>query len=330
VNPIFIVGLPRSGTALLERILGAHPHVQGLGQQSLLQDAIAPMCQQQSGQWMEPKHIDGDFWAHAFSETQDKLESMVQHENAIDRWLSNQSAQSASKRRVHFVATAHPEDFVNVGAMHLLYPESPIIHITRNARDSAVSIHWRDFGDLNKLPWTLSLNDTADYIEEYSQLMVHWSRLLPFLRKGAKDTVQSPFVAVSFEDLVLNPQVTVRSLLQTLGLDSDDSSVTACLDFWRHSQHATGISSFHGERKSVPVHARHSLRHKYHRYLGSDELHALERVKRGERSAPSGHLGGEDSALSGRRASGTSTVAISTAIWTAMSSVLLKGLNLEA
>ena len=141
--PVFIVGMPRSGTSLVEQILASHPAVFGAGELPFWNVAVGA----ESG---EPVHRLGAEY----------LASL--------RTLANGAARVVDKM---------PENFRHLGLIHAALPGARIIHVSRNPVDTCLSIYFKDFRAT--LAYATDLDDLAHQYRQYRRLMQHWRQLLP-------------------------------------------------------------------------------------------------------------------------------------------------------
>ncbi|HEY3813594.1 MAG TPA: sulfotransferase [Caulobacteraceae bacterium] len=194
-RPIFIVGMPRSGSTLVEQILSAHPDVAGGGELANLGQIV--------------RHARGPdgavfpFWARALDP--DTCAELG------DLYLSSLAPVAA---------TAHITDkalfnFAYLGLIHLSLPGAAIIHCRRDPRDVAVSCFAGRFND--GLAFSYDLAELGRYWRAYDALMQHWRAVLPPGR----------MLEVPYEALVDDVEAWARRLLAHCGLDWDD----ACLRF---------------------------------------------------------------------------------------------------
>jgi tetratricopeptide (TPR) repeat protein len=194
-TPIFIVGMPRSGTSLVEQILASHPAVHGAGElpllDQLLRAAVSRFPRDLAG-------LDADGWSS----------------------IATRYAQSAGALAggAQFVTDKQPANFLHVGAIRRLFPRSPVIHCRRNPQDTALSCFRTHFLAAG-LGYTSDLVDLGAWYRHYEALMAHWRRV-------AGDALHE----VVYEELVADPEAEVRKLLASCGLGFE----AACLEFHRN------------------------------------------------------------------------------------------------
>ena len=196
-RPIFIIGLPRTGTTLLERMLGMHSQVTALGE---LTEWPLAVTRAAAGE--------------------DKSQT-IRRAGAIDfgalaRDYLSAVAAYAPPRPV--TTDKLPNNFLYVGLIYLGLPGARVIHLRRRPMDSAYAIYKTLFR--MGYPYSYDLTDLGRYYVAYHRLMAHWRAAAP------------GYVAdLDYEDLVTAPEATARALMARLDLDWEP----ACLDFHRHA-----------------------------------------------------------------------------------------------
>ena len=196
-RPIFIVGLPRTGTTLLERMLGMHPDVAALGELTELPMAVMRTAGGRDKGETIARAGEADF--AAFGE--DYLRAVAGYGGA--------APVSIDKL---------PSNFLYIGMLRLGLPGARIIHLRRHPMDSAYAIYKTLFR--MGYPYSYSLNDLATYYGAYDRLMAHWRQAAPGI-----------VADVDYETLVKAPEETLRALLARIGL----AWHPACLAFHERS-----------------------------------------------------------------------------------------------
>lgn len=184
LRPVFIVGMPRSGTSLAEQILASHPAVFGAGELPFWTDAATAY------EAATPRGMETDELATAFGK--DYLRRLEE--------LSTDAAKVVDKM---------PANFLHLGLIHDALPNARIIHLQRNARDTCLSIYFQHFK--TGLAYANDLEDLTSYYLEYLRLMDHWRKILP----------PSILLDVSYEDLVASQENESRRMLEFIGLPWD-------------------------------------------------------------------------------------------------------------
>ena len=199
--PIFVLGMPRSGTTLTEQIIASHPLVHGAGElPDLLQLANLPQGAQQEGY---PLSIRG----------------LTQAEFRImgEKYITGLRARNAESKHI---TDKMPANFNCVGLIHLILPHAKIVHVKRNPVDTCLSGFTRLFNRSQHQSYDLS--ELGRYYRNYAKLMDHWREVLP----------AGSFYEVQYEDLVADIDTPARALIGYCGLEWDD----ACLDFHKNER----------------------------------------------------------------------------------------------
>lgn len=182
--PVFIVGMPRSGTTLTEQILASHPDAFGCGELR--------------------------FWHSACVDYESSVLRGAEGRGAIsaaaEKYLSLLAGFSADASRV---IDKMPANFMNLGLIHAAFPHARILHMSRNPLDTGLSIYFQIFSNAHL--YANDLEDIAHYFTQYSRLMVHWQSTLP------KGTI----LEVPYEKLVADPEAGIREIVQFVGLPWD-------------------------------------------------------------------------------------------------------------
>jgi hypothetical protein len=196
-TPIFIVGMPRSGTTLVEQILASHPMVFGAGELTVLVELAENVCRKGGTRTKYPECLSG-FDADAFAEMgTDYLERV------------REFSQDAT-----YITDKLPHNFLYVGLIKLILPNAKIIHCSRNPMDNCLSIFKTEFAVEHK--YAYDMVELGGYYNLNSDLMAYWNKVLPgFMYR------------LVYEDLVSDQQRQTRELLQFCSLPWDE----ACLNF---------------------------------------------------------------------------------------------------
>lgn len=191
-TPIFVVGMPRSGTTLIEQILASHPDVAGAGELSsirTLQDALL-------------RANPGKSMGEALRQTPpEKLRGLGAAYIEQVRMLS---------RDARYIVDKMPANFMSVGFIRAILPNATIIHARRNATDTCLSIFKNQFV-MGSMPYAYKLEWLGHYYHQYDNLMRHWAELL------ADDMLE-----LDYEELIADQEKGSRALLAHCGLDWRD------------------------------------------------------------------------------------------------------------
>ncbi len=189
-GPIFVVGMPRSGTTLVERILARHPAVHGAGELPGIGD-------------IERRLRAGTLVPDLAQLTAEQLRPLA------DAYLVSAGAGG----RLRFTDKM-PGNFLHLGLIQTLLPQARVIHCRRHPLDTGLSCFTQDFSSLG-LAWSRRLEHIADFYEGYRSLMDHWVAVLDL-----------PLLDIDYETMVAEPEHSTRRMLEFLGLEWDP----ACLE----------------------------------------------------------------------------------------------------
>lgn len=198
-TPVFIVGMPRSGTSLVEQILASHPRAHGAGELPDIPKIARNL----------PGNLGGGLPYPACLSRM----SVRNMDAAAQHYLARLRRLAPAARRV---TDKMPQNFFHLGLLSLMFPGCRVVHCVRNPADTALSIYFQNFS--GGLAYAFDLENIADYYLQYRRLMAHWREVLPL-----------PVLDVGYEDLVARQEAVSREMIAFLGLDWDER----CLDFHR-------------------------------------------------------------------------------------------------
>ncbi|WP_353230053.1 sulfotransferase [Novosphingobium sp.] len=204
--PIFIVGLPRTGTTLVDRILGAQPLVHSLGELQAMPLAIKRLTQTPSRLVLDDQTIVAA----------GTVEPAAVAAAYMAQVATQAGAQAAIDRGAHLV-DKFPLNFLYVGYIARAFPDARIVCLRRDPMDSV----WSNFKHLFALAspyygYSYDVADTARYYAGFARLMAFWRTQFP-----------ASVMELRYEDLLADPEAQTRALLAHCGLPWD----AACLDF---------------------------------------------------------------------------------------------------
>ena len=188
-TPIFIVGMPRTGTTILERVLGNHPDVTTCGE---LNDFRTQM------QWVSrmrmPVHLDGRIGA---------MLAKMDYTLLGRRFLEKTNWLTEGKK---FYSDKHPNNFLYVGMMLRALPHARVINLRKSPMDACFS-NLKELFAPHYYPYSYTLPELAHHYRNYSRLMQHWHSIAP-----------GRILDVRYEDLVSEPDVQAERIQKFLGL----------------------------------------------------------------------------------------------------------------
>jgi tetratricopeptide (TPR) repeat protein len=231
-RPVFIVGMPRSGTTLTEQIISSHPQVAGageLGELSSIARSIGDNIRNM------PR-----YGARLMSLPREESAKLAQrYLKFIDR-TSREAARVTDKM---------PHNFEQVGLIALLFPNATIIHCMRDAIDNCLSCYMSALSDAHA--YTTDLGKLGRYYRAYDRLMKHWHKVLP-----------GRIFENQYETLVADQEGQSRKLIAHCKLEWDD----ACLNYTENERSVTTISRWQVRQ---PIYKTSMKRWKpYEKHLG--------------------------------------------------------------
>jgi tetratricopeptide (TPR) repeat protein len=226
-EPVFVVGLPRSGTTLVEQVLASHPAVHGAGELLL-----------------GPRTLDA--LPAAVGRPVSPIDCVPLLEAAHVRRLAEgylEQLRGIAGDRAERVVDKLPENFMLLGLLTTLFPGATVIHCRRDLRDVALSCWTADF---RSVPWASDAAHIGAIFREYQRIMDHW-----------RATLTAPIHEVDYEEIVSDFQGAARRLISAIDLDWHP----ACGEF-----HRTPRPVHTGSRVQVrqPIHTRSVARWKHY------------------------------------------------------------------
>ncbi|GAB2553719.1 tetratricopeptide repeat protein [Rhodanobacter koreensis] len=203
--PIFIVGMPRSGTTLIEQILSTHPGVHGAGELTDMDDMLRALGTKNSERADAYPELAATLSADDFRRLGEAYTERA--------WRLAPQAERITDKL--------PMNYLHIGMIHLMLPHAKIIHAMRDPMDSCFSCYARLF-EGNNLDYTYDLGTVGRYYVRYIQLMRHWQHVLP----------AGTVLDLRYEDMVADTEGQARRLLDYLDLPWDER----CLDFHQNKR----------------------------------------------------------------------------------------------
>jgi hypothetical protein len=238
-NLIFIVGFVRSGSTLLERILDAHPDIAGTGEDSIFNGRLPKI---------RSSVVD------ASTGSLSTLQAVVQQEAddveffVHERWdkIHSKSAENSTKTldakgRPRLFVDKMLSNYLNIGFIHLLYPNALILHVAREPMDTLWSAFKHDFppGDLDH---TSDFSSLAHMFKCYRDVMRHWDEVLP-----------GRVTHIRYEDMVTDFEGVAKAVISATGLPWDDGVLS-----FHEKKHAVNTLSTTQVRKGIYKESIHS------------------------------------------------------------------------
>ncbi len=183
-KPVFIIGMPRSGTSLAEQIVASHPAIHGAGELPFWET----LAEDQAG-------------------ITRKISSLPIRVKTAEAYLHLLEGRSADALRIIDKAPVN-SDFL--GIIYSVFPNARVIYMQRDPIDTCLSCYFQQF--FTSLNFTLDLSDLAHYYREHQRLMAHWRAVLP----------PGFILDVPYEELVADQEAWSRKMLQFVGLEWDD------------------------------------------------------------------------------------------------------------
>jgi tetratricopeptide (TPR) repeat protein len=185
IKPIFVIGMPRSGTSLAEQIIASHPAAKGAGELGFCPDSMLAQ--------------DSELRQGILTEATRKKLAMS--------YLSALEAAGGSAPRIVDKAAVNSD---YLGAIYTVFPNARVVYMRRDPIDTCLSCYFQPFSAA--MNFTVDLSDLAHYLKQHQRLMGHWHAVLP----------PGWILDVSYEELVADQEGWTRKILDFLGLAWDE------------------------------------------------------------------------------------------------------------
>ena len=199
--PVIVVGMPRSGTSLVEQIISSHPNAAGAGEL----EAMEQLSRQLPEIFQSAREYP-DCVLHAEAQTIQRAGRMY-----LDQLTSGRGKAKRVVDKTWY-------NFYYLGLISLLFPRARIIHCRRETMDVCISCFCANF---NSIQWAWRFEDIGFFYRSYTQLMDHWQEVLPL-----------PIHELSYEQLVADHESASRKLIEFCGLDWSER----CLEFYENKR----------------------------------------------------------------------------------------------
>ncbi|MCP5005963.1 MAG: tetratricopeptide repeat protein [Planctomycetes bacterium] len=215
-SPIFIVGMPRSGTTLVEQILSSHQKVSGAGELDDLKHVLLTTT---------PKLTSDTFPEGVINLDRDDVARFA------DKYIRNLNQYNIYGK--DYVSNKMTTNFLYIGMIRMLFPKAKVIHCKRDPRDACLSCFKNNFEGY--LPFTYNLTELGQYFCIYRKLMSHWHTVLP-----------GYIFDIQYEALIADQETETRKIINYCGLCWDEN----CLSFHK-SDRIIKTSSFSQVRRPI-------------------------------------------------------------------------------
>lgn len=199
-TPIFVIGMPRSGSTLIDQILSTHTKVHSVGESTAIIDILDEIRSKKGGELAFPDYL------------KDINKADIEHFR--EQYIAETS--SGAGDATHIV-DKNLFNYLCLGFISTLFPNAKIIHTMRHPLDTCFSCYMTGF-TFSESTWTHDLEFIGKYYRDYAGLMDHWHKVLP-----------SPILDVQYEEMVTDTEGTTRRVLEFCELEWEDP----CLDFYK-------------------------------------------------------------------------------------------------
>lgn len=205
VTPVFVIGMPRSGTTLVESIIAAHSEAHGAGELAVIPKIHDDMLKWHAGQIDQAESVPVEM---------------------LQQWRKDYFGALQKVSDKSFIVDKQPLNFRSVGLLRKLFPEAVIIHIRRNPVDTGVSVYRNDFG--KAWPFATDMQNIAHFYGQYARAMDYWMQ-----------DDEAALITVQYETLVSDFENEARRLIKACGLEWQDE----CLAFHKVKRPVATFSS---------------------------------------------------------------------------------------
>lgn len=199
LTPIFIVGMPRSGTSLVEQILASHPAVYGGGERKEITEIAHKILMLHEATKTSDDPGGNEIIQQAASYYFESLNTIVDNES--------------------FITDKMPNNYLHPALINKLFPNARIIHCTRNPFDTCLSIYFQEFS--GHYDFAYNLENLANHFREYQRLMDYYI-----------NEMEIPILEVNYENMVTNTEQVTRKMLDYCGIEWDER----CLQYYKNDR----------------------------------------------------------------------------------------------
>ena len=237
--PVFVLGMPRSGSTLIEQILSSHPLVHGAGEIDAVAKTMGGM------RWPG--------WGYRIQASDGTIRTAEPPKPPARYFRELGAAYVKELRRYHpraeRIVNKMPGNYMQIGLIELCLPKATIFHSVRDPVDNCLGYYRVMFGTANETSYDLGL--IGQHYRLYRRIMEHWQRVLP-----------GRVIDVVYEDLVADPERQIRRIIEACGLPWND----ACLRFYEN-QRPVKTASLNQVRQPIYAGAVQRWR-RYAKHLG--------------------------------------------------------------
>ena len=196
--PVFVLGMPRSGTTLVEQIIAGHSLIFGAGELSVIPQRIAGL-----NRW--ERHVGS---GRHYPDCIDDLDAYVVNGIAEGILQELQEYAAESKPGARHVVDKLPHNFENIGLIKFLFPNARIISVRRDPRDIAISNYFTDYAAKHGgMGFAYDLNWIGEQLADHNLLLHHWQQTFP-----------GQILEVQYEEVVSNTEAMARKMLDYIGV----------------------------------------------------------------------------------------------------------------
>ena len=228
VSPIFIVGMPRSGTTLAEQLISFYDNVKACGERNTLNKYINDFSQEcktvnttQSGPIAINIEIPIPYPKCLEKLTQNKLDVW------IAEYLKPLEQAISENNKVQLITDKMPFNYKYIPLILMMFPKAKIIHCVRNPLDTCLSCYMQPFAK-SMLTFTNDLTTLGEYYKNYSDLMSHYNKIF-----------SNKIYNLNYEALIENPKIEAKKLIEYCGLTWDPR----CLEFYSNNKNKVSTAS---------------------------------------------------------------------------------------
>jgi tetratricopeptide (TPR) repeat protein len=197
--PVFVVGMPRSGTTLVEQIIAGHSRIFGAGELGVIPQRIAGL-----NRW--ERHVGS---GRSYPDCVDDLSPYVSAGIANGILDELRELAANDKPEALHVVDKLPHNFENIGLIKFLFPNARIISVRRDPRDIAISNYFTDYAAKHGgMGFAYDLTSIGEQLADHNLLMHHWQQLFP-----------GEILEINYEDVVEDTEGSARKLLDYIGVD---------------------------------------------------------------------------------------------------------------